>query len=145
MQAVQEPTLNATSLERMLAGVGVAVMSLGAVFVWFFDPTRAGFFPACWLYSTTGFACPGCGLTRGFHALFHGDVAAALGFNALLPLFLVLIGFFYLTMAYVAAKGKAFPRWSVSLPAIWGLLILLLVFGVIRNIPAYPFNLLFPN
>jgi hypothetical protein len=134
----------ASSLERGLAAAGVAVMTFGAGLVWYFDPTKAGLFPACPLYTVTGFACPGCGLTRGFHALFHGDVSAALGFNALIPLFIVIFGFFFLSMLWVAARGKAFPRWSVSIPAIYGMLVLLLLFGVLRNLPYYPFTLLFP-
>lgn len=133
-----------SKLERGLAATGVAVMSAGAGAVWYFEPTKTAFFPACFLYSTTGFACPGCGLTRGFHALFHGDVAAAMGFNALIPLFVLIFGFFFVAMAYFALTGRGFPRWSLAPPAIWGLLILLIGFGVVRNIPAYPFTLLFP-
>lgn len=142
---MQPESLTASSLERRLAAAGVALMSAGAGAVWYFEPTKAGFFPACFLFSTTGFACPGCGLTRGFHALFHGDIAAAMGFNALIPLFLLIFGFLFAAMAYVAVTGRGFPRWSISLPAIWGLLILLIGFGIVRNIPAYPFSLLFPG
>jgi hypothetical protein len=100
--------------------------------------------PACLLFVTTGFACSGCGLTRGFHALLHGDISAALGYNALLPLFILVFGFFYVSLFLVAVRGYAFPRWTLSLPAVYGFLGLLLLFGIIRNIPAYPFTLLFP-
>jgi hypothetical protein len=144
MQSDQSQPINASTLERGLAAAGVAVMTAGAGFVWYFEPTKAGFFPACPLYAMTGFACSGCGLTRGFHALLHGDIVTALGFNALIPLFVLLFGFFFLSMLYVAVRGKAFPRWSVSLPVIWGMFVLLIGFGVVRNIPAYPFTLLFP-
>jgi hypothetical protein len=134
----------ATRAERTLAGAGVGVMSVGAAAVWYFDPTRVAFMPACMLYSATGYACPGCGLTRGFHALFHGDIAGALGFNALIPLFILLFGFFFVSMGLVTVRGRTFPKWSLSLPVIWGFLVLLLVFGFVRNIPHYPFTLLFP-
>jgi hypothetical protein len=134
----------AGSVERGLAASGVAAMSLAAAGVWYFDPTRAGFFPVCPMFSLTGFACPGCGLTRGFHALFHGDIAAALDYNALIPIFVFIFGFFYLSMFLVAVRGKAFPRWAIGLKAIWGMLVLLLVFGFVRNLPLYPFNILFP-
>lgn len=144
LQPQQVESQLASTLERRLAAAGVAAMSAGAAAVWYFEPTKAGLFPACFLYSTTGFACPGCGLTRGFHALFHGDIAVAMGFNALIPLFVLIFGFFFVSMAYVALTGRSFPRWSISLPAIWGLLILLIGFGVVRNIPAYPFTMLFP-
>ncbi len=127
-----------------MAAAGVGVMTLGAGLVWYLDPAKAKFLPACPLYATTGYACPGCGLTRGFHALFHGDFVRALDFNALIPLFVLIFGFFYLSMFLVAVRGRAFPTWSLSLPAIWGLLVLLLVFGIVRNLPYYPFSVLFP-
>lgn len=141
---VQPQPQIASTLERGLAAAGVTVMTAGAGVVWYFEPTKAGFFPQCPLYTMTGFACPGCGLTRGFHALFHGDIVTALGFNALIPLFVLLFGFFFLSMLYVAVRGRAFPRWSVSLPVIWGMFVLLIGFGIVRNIPVYPFTLLFP-
>ena len=135
----------ATTNERLLAGAGFGAMTLGAGLVWYFDPTRSSsFLPACPLYKTTGFACPGCGLTRGFHRLFHGDVVGALDFNAMIPIFLLIFGFFYLSLFLVMVRGRSFPKWSLSLPAIWGLLVLLLVFGFVRNLPYYPFNILFP-
>jgi hypothetical protein len=77
----------ASAVERMFAGAGAALMPAAAGFLWYFEPTKAGFFPVCPLYAFAGLACPGCGLTRGFHALLHGDIAAALGFNALIPLY----------------------------------------------------------
>lgn len=134
----------AGSVERGLAAAGVTAMTAAAGAVWYFDPTRAGFFPVCPMYSLTGFACPGCGLTRGFHALFHGDILTALDYNALIPVFIFIFGFFYLSMFLVAVRGRAFPRWAIGLQAIWGMLVLLLVFGFVRNLPFYPFNLLFP-
>lgn len=119
-------------------------MVAGAGVVAFFDPTTAGFFPVCPLYSLTGFACPGCGLTRGFHALFHGDILTALDYNALLPVFAILLGFGFLSMVTFAIRGR---RSSINLlhpKLLWIFLILLLVFGVTRNLPWYPFNVLFP-
>lgn len=134
----------ATSVERSLAATGVAVFTAGAGVVWYFDPAKSSFFPVCPLLTLTGFACPGCGLTRGFHALFHGDVVTALDYNALIPLFVVVFGFFYVSLILVAVRGWAFPKWTLSLKAIWVTLGLLIVFGILRNLPFYPFNLLFP-
>ncbi|HBR55983.1 MAG TPA: DUF2752 domain-containing protein [Blastocatellia bacterium] len=134
----------ATRAERMAAGAGVAVMSIGALLVWYLDPANTGYLPSCPLRRTTGIACPGCGLTRGFHALFHGDFASALDFNALIPIFIIIFGYFYLSMLLVFVRGRAFPRWSLSLPMIWGFLVVLIVFGILRNLPFYPFNVLYP-
>jgi hypothetical protein len=139
-----DPPSTSQSTQRMLAAGGVLAMTAGAAAVWYFDPTRDGFLPACPLYVTTGYACPGCGLTRGFHALFHGDVVTALDFNALIPIFVVIFGFFYLSLVRFAIRGKGFPNWSISIYAVYGFLVFLLAFGVLRNLPYYPFNVLFP-
>ena len=131
-------------IERGLAATGAVAMLAGGSAVAYFDPTAAGFFPVCPLYSLTGFACPGCGLTRGFHALFHGDVLAALDYNAMLPLFAVLLGLAFVSMMNFALRGR---RASMNLfhpTALWLFFILLVVFGVARNLPWYPFSLLFP-
>ena len=119
-------------------------MTAGAVAVWYFDPTTAGFFPACPLYAITGFACPGCGMTRGFHALFHGDILTALDYNALIPLMFVFFGYWFLSMLLTAVRGRGFGFGNMSLGLVMGTFILLLVFGILRNIPAYPFTVLFP-
>lgn len=134
----------ASSTERRLAAAGLAALTAGVGLIWYFEPTKAGFFPPCPLYSVTGFACPGCGLTRGFHALFHGDISAALGFNLFIPVYLLIFAALFVSLFLVVIRGIKFPRWPVSVTAIWSFLVLLLVFGVVRNIPAYPFTLLFP-
>ena len=129
---------------RLLAGAGVLGMVAGGGAIAYFDPTSAGFFPVCPLYSMTGFACPGCGLTRGFHALFHGDVLAALDYNALLPGFALLVGFFFISLVMVAARGRGLAVDLIRPKYLWVFLALLGVFGILRNIPAYPFSILFP-
>ncbi len=143
--AAEQANLEMNSgLARGIAGAGVA-MSVGAVAaVWYFDPTRASFFPACPLYTMTGFACPGCGLTRGFHALFHGDVVTALDFNALIPVIIVFLGYLFLSMASVAIRGRGFATGKLNLAFLWGLFVLLIVFGVLRNLPFFPFTVLVP-
>ena len=133
-----------SAVERVLAGAGAALMPVGAGLLWYFDPTKAGFFPVCPLYSLTGFACPGCGLTRGFHALLHGDVLTALDFNALIPVFVLVFGFLLFSLLSVAVRGRGLVRLSASPKFLVGIFVLLLAFGVVRNLPVYPFTVLYP-
>jgi len=144
MNSAIEQNGHANFMERFVAAAGAGAMLSGAVAVSYFDPTKAGFFPVCPLYSLTGFACPGCGLTRGFHALFHGDVLTALDYNAMLPFFAMLIGFGLVSLVYFAVRGRRFPVNLLHPKALYVFLVLLLVFGLIRNLPWYPFNVLFP-
>jgi hypothetical protein len=39
----------------------------------------------CPFRALTGLPCPGCGMTRAFCSMGHGDVASAFGYNALAP------------------------------------------------------------
>lgn len=129
---------------RVLAAGGLVAAMLGSGFVWYFDPTTAGFFPVCPLYSMTGLACPGCGLTRGFHALFHGDLMTALDYNALIPIFILIFGFFVISMAMVAVRGRGLVKLTHSPKLLFGFFVLLIVFGVLRNLPFYPLTFLYP-
>lgn len=135
---------DASLASRLLAGGGAAGMLAGAAGVAYFDPTTAGFFPLCPLYAMTGFACPGCGLTRGFHALFHGDVLAALDYNALLPGFVLLAGFFFVSLILTAIRGRGLAIDLLKPRYLWVFLVLLGLFGLLRNIPVYPLTILFP-
>jgi hypothetical protein len=131
-------------VERATAAAGVAILAGGSAFVAYFDPSTHQFFPVCPLFALTGLACPGCGLTRGFHALFHGDVATALGFNLLIPVWAVIFGYVGISLLLLAIRGKGLPMWPTWPRFLWTFMIVLLVFGVVRNIPVYPFSLLFP-
>ena len=144
MQEVLSEIPSASPVERTLAAAAASAIAAGAGFVWYFDPTKAGFFPVCPLFALTGFACPGCGMTRGFHALFHGDVSGALDYNAMLPFFALLVGFGFISLAVFAIKGRRSTIRLIHPNALWVFLVMLLVFGVVRNLPWYPFTVLFP-
>jgi len=127
-----------------MAAGGAAFIGGGSVFVALVDPTKFSFLPVCPLYSLTGYACPGCGLTRGFHALFHGDVVTALDFNALIPIWTVIFGYTLISLTLLAIRGKGLPMWPTAPRFLWTFMIVLLVFGALRNVPAWPFTTLFP-
>ena len=132
------------AVERLTAAAGVAAMTGGSGFVAYFDPAVANFFPVCPLYALTGFACPGCGLTRGFHALFHGDLLTAIDFNALIPVWILIFGYVFVSLLLLAVRGRGLPMWPTSPKFLWAFMIVLLVFGVVRNIPMWPLTILFP-
>lgn len=129
-----------SAVERVLAAAGILAIGAGAVVVGYFNPTTAGFFPVCPLHAMTGLNCPGCGLTRGFHALFHGDVLAALHFNALLPVFGFIFAYLSLSMFLTAFRGRGLS-WKIFSPqALYGFLFIIAAFFVVRNLPFYPFT-----
>ncbi|MEQ1644195.1 MAG: DUF2752 domain-containing protein [Pyrinomonadaceae bacterium] len=131
-------------IERLGAATAVIAMGTAGVVGFLFDPVKSNFFPVCPLYSLTGLACPGCGLTRGFHALFDGDVIVALDFNLLLPIWAMIIGYVFVSLILLAVRGRGLPMWPSYPKFLWGFMITLVAFGVLRNIPVWPLTILFP-
>jgi hypothetical protein len=115
--------------------IGIATLVIGAAAILFvFDPARAGVFPSCPFHALTGLWCPGCGSTRALHQLLHGHLAAAFRFNPLAVSLLPLVG-------YLAVRGE---RVRVKPFGVWMLPGTVVIFAVLRNIPAHPFTLLAP-
>jgi hypothetical protein len=115
-----------------LAGAGAAVM------VYFFNPSTHGFYPICQFHRLTGLNCPGCGATRAFYALLHGQWETALRDNALFVLAVVLGGARAVWMAVNHWRERPTGAW---IPGQWGwlLLVIAVVFAVLRNLPAFSF------
>lgn len=130
-----------STLERVLAAAGILAGSAGAFVVGYFNPSTSNFFPVCPLFAVTGFSCPGCGLTRGFHALFQGDVLSALQFNLFLPLYLLVFIYIGFSLLLIASRGRGLSNKIFTPVSIYGFFIASLIFGVLRNLPFYPFTL----
>jgi len=133
-------------IRRAAPVVGCVAVAAGTVIVATHDPAAPGSrFPACAFHSATGLWCPGCGLTRGLHALLDGHLGAALSSNVFTPL--AAVGIIWLLVAWVrSAWDRPVPRLPHRLERV--LMIagpaLLLTYGVLRNIPAAPFRALAP-
>jgi hypothetical protein len=124
-----------------------AMLTLGAggICLYAFDPLGSGVYPICPFHAVTGLHCPGCGTGRALHELLHGNVLAALRLN---PLAMVLLpplayGMLSLGLQFVGLR----PLPSKFIPAfwIWMLLVVILLYWVLRNVPYYPFTLLAPH
>lgn len=134
--------IKSSTTERVLAAAGVFAIAAGAFVVGYFNPSTTGFFPTCPFHTMTGLNCPGCGMTRGFNALLHGDFLGALHFNALIPFFAFFFVYFVLSLFLIAIRGYGLS-WKIFSPkVVIVFLIFTIVFAVVRNLPFYPFSLL---
>lgn len=132
------------SLRIVIAAAAAAAALAGAVYLYFHNPHS---YPLpCIFYSLTGFYCPGCGAGRASYSLLHGRFLDAFCYNPVMTAVLPLLGL------YVAARvidwaitgGNHIDR-KISVKFVAGILVVVLLFGIVRNIPVYPFNLLAPG
>jgi hypothetical protein len=113
-----------------VAAATAAVVGLVAVV----DPNESGHYPSCPFLSLTGLACPGCGSLRGVHALAHGDLFAAVSFNALMVAAVPVLAWLWLRWVHRCRTGAPRPR-PVPAAVLWSFAVVVVVFGVARNLP----------
>ena len=127
-----------------MAAVGIAAIG-GGVYLYLFNPAKAGFFPPCLFHKLTGLYCSGCGTTRALHQLLHGNLLEALRLNAFTMIALPIVAVVLLLRLLCWMRGLAAPaRRPVHTVWIWLLLAAMILFAVARNIPCRPFSLLAP-
>jgi len=124
----------------------VLVFFLGlSLFYFIINPNKVNFLPKCPLYATTGIYCPGCGSQRATHELLHLNIKGVLKQNVLF-LFALLLLIYHWTVCLI---NKFFNKnWKSILnhsktPII--ILIIIIIFWVLRNLPWKPFSLLAPH
>ncbi len=121
------------SFRLALAAVGTITAAGGMLLFWF-DPSRYGFYPICIFHKSTGLLCPGCGSLRAVHQLLHGHVAAAFRLNALLVLALPVALWFSARLA--VRKWRNQPLTPAVRPGwLWCALAVTFLFGILRNLP----------
>jgi len=117
----------------------------GIILLRVFDPATSGIFPPCPVRYLTGLYCPGCGSLRAMHALLHGELGRAWAMNPLMIVMLPFVTYGLVSAALLELRGKGLPE--VVLPATWirAFCVAVIVFGIARNLPLYPFDLLAPG
>lgn len=103
------------------------------------DPNQPGHYPTCPILLVSGFWCPGCGGLRAAYDLLHGDVADALARN---PLIFVAVPVVLMFLTNLTARALGIKHVTVQQVRPWMLysvLVALLVYGVLRNLPGWTF------
>jgi hypothetical protein len=126
--------------------VVIAPFIAAGVYVLAFNPTDAEPDPTgpCLIKTLTGLDCPGCGGTRMFWYLLHGDLVHAAQYHVM-----GLVGLLFLAYAYTAWVFERLLRRRLPLPRDRGVLYggvfiaVWVAFAVARNLPWEPFSLLY--
>lgn len=107
----------------LTVGIALTVYTL-------YDPAGHSFFPKCMFKAATGLDCPGCGSQRAFHALLHGEVRAALGYNPLAVAAIPLIG-------VLLIPDRCMPRLQRFKRSPWlsgSILVIVVAWWILRNL-----------
>jgi hypothetical protein len=117
----------------------------GVAYTLLLNPTESGAFssPTCIVKLTTGFDCPGCGGTRAFWYLLHGDLPAAARSHIIAVFAAPFLVYMYVAWAANLVTGSKLPYLRISPKAISVFLAIWAVFTVARNLPWAPFDWLY--
>jgi hypothetical protein len=132
-----------TRLPRWAAPAAVlGCMAAAAGYTVLTKPTEstADALPSCLLKLTTGLDCPGCGGTRAFWYVLHGDIGAAARHHLLFVFALPFLLYLYVAWAVRHMFGLRLPQFTLSPKVVVGFLVGWLVFSVARNLPWAPFT-----
>jgi len=127
-----------TLASLFIGGVGLTLLRT-------FDPANSWIFPPCPVHYLTGWYCPGCGSLRAIHALLHGNVHGAWAMNPLTIVLLPFIAYGLVSETLVRLRGRGLPQLRLPSSAIYSLGCIIVLFGVIRNLPLEPFSWLAPG
>ena len=123
--------------------ITIFIIAAGAILLlYFFVEPKNGNLPKCVFHELTDLYCPGCGVQRSFHALLNGHVLRAIDYNLMFILFLPMIIYFIINFLldkkYSPSSFIYTKKFSLSI------LLFVISFWVLRNIPVAPFNWLAP-
>lgn len=132
----------AAKLRALSPPLAVAVgCGIGCVAVWLGDPTTPGGpLPICPTKALFGIDCPGCGGLRMMYSLLHGDIPAALRYNAVS--FVVVLLFVWSTAAWAVGRlrGRPVDSWLHWKATPWVFGVVFALWFVVRNLPFAPFS-----
>ena len=131
----------------MAFGVVLGALALGIAAVLLYQSSRLSlpWMPGCTFHKLTGLNCPGCGMTRAVQATLHGRIGDAFLLNPigmiLLPLAFLVLGIEIISWI----RGKPVPlRLQLGSRGAWGIVWMVTIFWILRNVPCWPFTLLSP-
>ena len=127
-----------------LSVCAAAAACAGALYLYFMGPKNIPL--PCVFYSVTGLYCPGCGAGRACYSILHGQFLNAFCYNPLMTILLPLIGLYIADrmVDWIITGGNQIDR-KINVKFITWVLVIVVVYGVLRNIPVFPFTLMAPE
>lgn len=112
---------------------------LGATLLFFFNP-EAVRYPPCFFKMITGLQCPGCGSARASYHLLHGHLLTAIDYNLLFTAALPLVAIEGISRLFLLRKNPILKFGLFNYIKAWQVMLVVIIFWLVRNLPAYPFT-----
>ena len=127
-----------------LSACAAALACAWALYLYFMGPGNIPLI--CVFHEVTGLYCPGCGAGRACYSILHGQFLEAFCYNPLMTVLLPLIGLYIAArmVDWVVTGGNHIDR-KINVKFLTWVLVIVVVYGVLRNIPVFPFTLLAPE
>lgn len=127
----------------LIVFIGISVFE---IFFYFKNVHYFPVYPRCPFYLFTGLFCPGCGSIRAITSMIRGNFRQAFHYNILIIEAVFLFLFVLVLQMSVSETqrqriiGNLYSTFFIKI-----VLIIIMCFFILRNIPVYPFILLTPN
>ncbi|HVP14670.1 MAG TPA: DUF2752 domain-containing protein [Terriglobales bacterium] len=127
----------------VIATAGLGAVAALAIIARVLGPGALRHLPACPLHEWTGLYCPGCGTTRAIYHLLRGECVAACSANLLAVVAIALGAIAWVARPWLAPR---LARWSARSRgiALIAAALIVIAFGVLRNLSGTPFAWLAP-
>ena len=135
--------------ERLESKKSFFAILLGAfvlVFMFSYYPIGGegvNFYPPCLWFALTDTYCPGCGSMRGIQSMIEGNILGLLENNIFVFIALPFLFYSFIILGIKAFRGYKPLTIFLTQNEIYFIVFMIVVFWIIRNIPA--FEILAPN
>ena len=139
IQIYGRPNRESRKARLGLAACAAAAAGAAALYLYLFTPQGVPL--VCIFHSITGLYCPGCGAGRACYSILHGRFLDAFCYNPLMTVLLPLIGLYIAARVvdWIITGGNHIDR-KINVKFLTGVLIAVVIYGVLRNIPVFPFT-----
>ena len=126
--------------KRIIYTAAAALIAAAALLYIYFTGEGEGSGIPCPIYKYTGFYCAGCGASRALRSILHLDFYRALRYNAVFTLSLPLIALYFssVILSYIV-NGEDKVSKKIPVVIVYIAAGVILLFGVLRNIPLFSF------
>ena len=128
-------------LWRIMFAIGAPLCVLNGAIYFYFRGSRL----KCIVYDKLHIYCCGCGATRALEDLMRFRILEALDHNVFFVIALPFVCYYFFKEYVRIVTGKdIIPFVKIKLNTSIIILVIILLFGIVRNIPFYPFTILAP-